>query len=406
MRGFGGMGGGGSGGSSGSCTEQMKAGWSKIPLFNKFILSTCCFIYLSSFLVIYVLTLTMLRPLDMLHFQVWKLITGPFAHGQLLNLLFSLLSYVPSAVYEEEDMGTVPFTIRFFKLSFFINVVFCAVAFLVGFTIMPAAMLSPCMGLWPILFCDLVIQCYKDPEMPRGLCCLPIQIKSKWYPLVLYGIFTLVFMNVDLSFTTGLGVGYLYTFGYLKCLETSAQSVSAWEKRWPFSRYKDDASFRQSNTAAVNPPQSAAPTQASTGSSGGLTSFFGGGSQSGTTTEAPRGNAPQPAAAQPSSFNAFSGKGFSLGGADIESTKSSSSMMSNFLGSGNKSTSTSAPEPQEAPTRSSAPAQARDDKREGDPSAATDPDRSIDEDDYESSFLQKKSKDDKGAYQQVDHDNL
>lgn len=57
--------------------------------------------------------------------------------------------------------------------------------------------------------------------MPRGLCCLPIQIKSKYYPLVLYGIFTLVFMNVDLSFTTGLGVGYLYAFGYMKWLETS-----------------------------------------------------------------------------------------------------------------------------------------------------------------------------------------
>lgn len=105
-------------------------------------------------------------------------------------------------------------------------------------------MMSPCMGLWPILFCDLVIQCYKDPEAERGLCCLPIQIKSKYYPLVLYGIFTLVFMNLDLSFTTGLGVGYLYTFGYLKFLETSSQSISAWEKRWPFARYKDDASFR------------------------------------------------------------------------------------------------------------------------------------------------------------------
>lgn len=279
MRGFGGLGGGGSGGSSGSCTEQVKAGWAKMPLFNKFIVSVCCLIYFLSFLVIQVLTFTLLMPVDLMRFHVWKLVTGPFAHGQLLNLLFSLISYVPSAMYEEEEMGTVPFTIRFFKLSLFINVVFCALAFLAGFTIWPAAMISPCMGLWPILFCDLVIQCYKDPEMPRGLCCLPIQIKSKWYPLILYAIFTLVFMNLDLSMTAGLGVGYLYTFGYLKCLETSAESVRAWEKRWPFTKYKDDAAFRQTSASATQPQsQGTAATQASTGSAGGLTSFFGGGS--------------------------------------------------------------------------------------------------------------------------------
>jgi len=347
----------------------------------------------------------MLMPLDMLRFHIWKLITGPFAHGQLLQLLFSLISYVPSAVYEEGDMGTVPFTLRFFKLSVFINVMFCALAFVVGFTIMPAAVRSPCMGLWPILFCDLVIQCYKDPEMPRGLCCLPIQIKSKWYPLVLYGIFTLLFMNVDLSFTTGLGVGYLYAFGYLRCLETSAATVSAWEKRWPFVRYKDDPSFRPTNAAAA---AATATTQASTGSSGGVTSFFGGGSQSGTATEAPGGGAARPAAAaQPSSFSAFSGKGVSLG-SDTESTKSSSSMLSNFLGSGSKSGSSAAPTAQEsqAPRNTaSAPAQAREDKREGDPEAPTEANLSIDDEENEAPFLQKKADDAKGSYQQVENDN-
>jgi hypothetical protein len=135
-------------------------------------------------------------------------------------LLFSLLSYIPSAIYEEKDMGTVPFTLRFFKLSLIINMIFVLISFMVAF-IVPMFIAQPCMGLWPILFCDLVIQCYKDPEMPRGLCCLPIQIKSKYYPLVLYAIFTLVFMNLDLSFTTGLIVGYLYTFGYLKCVEST-----------------------------------------------------------------------------------------------------------------------------------------------------------------------------------------
>ena len=161
------------------------------------------------------------------------------------------------------------------------------------------------------------------------------------------------------------------------------------------------------DSAAVNSSQSTAATQPSSGSSGGLTSFFGGGSQSGTATEAPRGNASQPASSQPSSFSAFSGKGVSLG-SDIESTQSTSSMFSNFLGSGNKnSSSTYGVEPQEAATRgSSAPSQALEDKHESDTQTANDPNRSIDEDDNQAPFIHKKTKDDKGAYQQVDNDNV
>lgn len=46
-------------------------------------------------------------------------------------------------------------------------------------------------GLWPLLFVDLVIQCMSQPEQPMNLCCLPIQIKAKFYPPVLLFIFTL-----------------------------------------------------------------------------------------------------------------------------------------------------------------------------------------------------------------------
>jgi len=92
----------------------------------------------------------------------------------ILALLFSLLSYTPSAVLEENNMGTVPFTVRFLKLSLFINVVFSAVGLLIGMFVFPGVLSTPFMGLWPIIFCDMVIQCYQQPEMPRGLCCLPI----------------------------------------------------------------------------------------------------------------------------------------------------------------------------------------------------------------------------------------
>lgn len=167
---------------------------------------------------------------------VWRLVTGPFAHTSFINLLFSVISYVPSAVMEENEMGTVPFAIRFFKLTMFIDVLFSIIAIGVGMTFWPRMINTPCMGLWPILMCDIVIQCYQDPEMPRGLCCLPIQIKSKWYPLILIAIF-MIFFGIQFDLMTGMGVGYLYVFGYLNCLVSSPDSLRAWEKRWPFSSF-------------------------------------------------------------------------------------------------------------------------------------------------------------------------
>jgi hypothetical protein len=152
---------------------------------------------------------------------------------------------------EEEGMGTVAFAVRFFKLSLFINMIFSSVSILIAFIGFPSLLATPAMGLWPILMCDMVIQCYQYPEMPRNLCCLPVQIKSKWYPLVLIGIFT-IFFGPQMSLWTGLGVGYLWVFGYVKFLETSIVSLKEWEERWPFKSYKADPSFRAASGATVS----------------------------------------------------------------------------------------------------------------------------------------------------------
>ena len=64
---------------------------------------------------------------------MWRLITGPFVHESFINLLFSVISYVPSAMQEENNMGTIAFTIRFFKLNLFINIIFSLVSILLGF---------------------------------------------------------------------------------------------------------------------------------------------------------------------------------------------------------------------------------------------------------------------------------
>ena len=228
-------------------------------------------------------------------------------------------------------MGTVAFTVRFFKLSIFVNVIFSLVSILIGMTVSAMVLLTPCMGLWPILMCDLVIQCYQYPEMPRGLCCLPIQIKSKWYPLVLIGIFT-IFFGPQLSLWAGLAVGYLYVFGYINCLKTSEQSLKAWEKRWPFKSYVNDPAFR------INQLQATGTNASATYSSGGaIGSSFGGGNQSSTSTQQPGGSRASPYEEETKcTFTAFKGRGVSLG-SDLESSSTSTSTTSSWFGRGGSS---------------------------------------------------------------------
>lgn len=80
--------------------------------------------------------------------------------------------------------------------------------------------------------------------MPRGLCCLPIKIKSRYYPLVFIGLITIMF-GISWSLLTGMALGYLYVFGYAERLKTSDETLRAWEAKWPFEKYKDSPSFRK-----------------------------------------------------------------------------------------------------------------------------------------------------------------
>lgn len=222
--------------------------------------------------------------------------------------------------------------VRFFKLSIFINILHVSVALAIGLGLgYQKFMMEPSMGLWPIIMCDIVIQCYQQPEMPRQLCCCPFQIKSKWYPLVLIALFS-IFFGPQFSLFTGLGVGYLYVFGYLGFLETSAPSIKNWEMRFPFSAYKNSPSFRQSSSALQSVPAGQSNRSQSQGSFG--SSFVGGGNSSNTATQSADRQVPSRNAdeeSKSSSFKAFKGKGTSLGSETSTKSSRSSSQTSSGL---------------------------------------------------------------------------
>jgi len=67
----------------------------------------------------------------------------------------------------------------------------------------------PCYGLWPVIICEICVKCWEHPDTVIHPCGLPIGIKSKFYPFVFVGLFTLLFWGAAFELGIGLAIGYL-----------------------------------------------------------------------------------------------------------------------------------------------------------------------------------------------------
>ena len=151
-------GGGGTGGGGGGCSDCIKAAWANTPLWTRCLLIVSTAIYGFSWLTEYILyALFCSPPLIIYKFQIWRLFTGHFVHPQLLTLLFALLSHAPHAANAERTIGTVRYFFRFWLLGTITLLLFTATC---GIAQMPQFSL----GLWPMFFCDLVIECMATGE--------------------------------------------------------------------------------------------------------------------------------------------------------------------------------------------------------------------------------------------------
>ena len=64
--------------------------------------------------------------------------------------------------------------------------------------------------------CDLTLLCLSNPEAPMRFFIFPCVIKAKYYPLVLFLIFTIINgFNFDFEILCGIAYGFLYHY-YLK----------------------------------------------------------------------------------------------------------------------------------------------------------------------------------------------
>jgi uncharacterized membrane protein len=68
---------------------------------------------------------------------------------------------------QEKLDGTVKMTFRFLLNATLIEILFVTICFMFSVFVNPIFIVMPSIGLWPILICDIVIECNKSPELGR-----------------------------------------------------------------------------------------------------------------------------------------------------------------------------------------------------------------------------------------------
>ena len=71
-------------------------------------------------------------------------------------------------------------------------------------------------GIWPILMCEITLFCLSSPERPMRFFFFPCEFKAKYYPLILFAVFTVISnFNIDFEILSGIAFGFLCHYYYL-----------------------------------------------------------------------------------------------------------------------------------------------------------------------------------------------
>lgn len=207
------------------CRDGLNSIINKMPFFVKIIVySTLLFFIISLFTQYVAFYLVNIPYYTIFYFQIWRLFTTAFITTGILSILFSLIFWYRDAVKKEQDIGTVKYILHFFMMCFFIQVLYCLITIIIYFIIQNQMVLKMKItmsgirneGLWPILMCDLTLLCLSNPEQDMRFFFFPCIIKAKYYPLVLFAIFTVLSgFNIDFEILCGIGFGFIYHY-YLK----------------------------------------------------------------------------------------------------------------------------------------------------------------------------------------------
>ena len=142
----------------------------------------------------------------------------------ILSIIFSLIFWFKYAFKIEKQMGTTKYILIFLMNTIIIQILYCLLMLVISLIVQSSFVLKMKItpngirneGLWPILMCELTLLCLSNPEAPMKIFLFPCIIKAKYYPFILFLMFTILSgFNIDFEVLCGIVYGFLYHF-YLK----------------------------------------------------------------------------------------------------------------------------------------------------------------------------------------------
>lgn len=192
---------------------QIKEWWRRIPLFSMSIFYFTLFLFLISFIGLFSIDSFILFPSDFItYFYIWEIFTFQYFNNSIISYLFQIFSYLPTSCKSEREMSTVTYICFFLMNNIIIGVIYVLlmellsnvnVSFLIGTDGIPTY------GLWPVLITEIVIRCNKNPDALTRFCMIPCEFKQKFYPWVIFALFSLFSQFVMYDLIVGMMVGYL-----------------------------------------------------------------------------------------------------------------------------------------------------------------------------------------------------
>lgn len=111
------------------------------------------------------------------------------------------------------------------------NLVFVTACFLMYMFGMTFAMYMAASGFWMVVLGLMAVDCMAAPEQPRRLLFIPVNIPNKYMPLALFALFSLL-GGFQLAYAIALGIGYLYSLGYLNKIKPGTDRLEQWETKY------------------------------------------------------------------------------------------------------------------------------------------------------------------------------
>ena len=204
------------------CKEFIAGLLNAMPFFIKIVICSTIILYLINLIIPYLAVFIADIPyFTIYYFQIWRLFTTRFMTTSFFSVIFSIFFWYEKASRLEKDIGTIKYMLVFFMNSFFIQVLFNILMLILSLLIRSKMPLKMKVtrggvrneGLWPILLCDITLLCLNNPNEIIQFRFFPCTIRAKYYPLVLFLIFTIISgFQIDFENMCGIGFGFLYHY--------------------------------------------------------------------------------------------------------------------------------------------------------------------------------------------------